>query len=758
MRVIGTNQPVHDALGKATGHTKYCSDIKMTGMLHLAVIFSSIPHGYVEKIDTSEAMKLEGVKDIIHCFNTTDKTFNRYRSQAIQNLPEHECIFNRHVRFIGDRVGAVIATSEEIARKAAKLVKVTYKELPYSVTPEDSLNGVIDDVLEEGPVVAKIDAELGEKNYPIDAIKVCTHTKLARITHACMETHAAIADYDKYSGQLTIWSPNQAVHGIRTVIGDLFNISYNNVRVVKTTMGGSFGAKQEWMLEPVVAAAALKMGCPVKLVYNREETIISTVTRSPMDAKVESIFTKDGKLLSITIDNTLDAGAYMGNSGDYAGALGSKFFRTYNYPHMKYNARAVITNSPVSGAYRGWTAPEIAAMVEHNMNKAAKVLKMDPIDIRLRNVAVEGDIDPKLNEPMGPIRTYQALELGREKFQWDKKKADIEEFNKNNDRYKRGMAVGCGGHVNGYYPRMGDFAAAQLRIAEDGSVIGSLSIHDHGCGSVTAMKMIISETLDMDLDKIKVSEADTDNTPLDFGCYSSRTVYVIGRTTQKCAENLLNTIKENIAQINNISSSEITFENGSFYFIKDGKREDYSYKRAARESMSILRKEIVSLEQFVETSNPGVTGTHFAEVEVDTYTGLVKILDYLAIHDIGKALNRQICIAQTQGAVLMGGGAALIEEVITGSNGVATKSFKDYHLINAFDAPETKVEFIEDGQTDGPFGAKSIGEVSHVPVAPTVAGAVNNALGTEIGEIPINTDTIVRTMAEKNMEKSREAK
>lgn len=757
MRIVGTNQPIHDALGKVTGHTKYCSDIKMTNMLHAAVIFSTIPHGYVEKIDTTEAMKLDGVKAILDCFNTTDKKFNRYRSQAIQNLPEHECVFNRHVRFIGDRIGAVIATSEEVARKAAKLVKVTYKPLDYAVSPEKALDGAIDDVLETGPVVAKVEAEIGEEDYPKDAVVVKTHSKLSRITHACMETHSAIADYDKYTGQLTIWSPNQAVHGIRTVIGDLFGISYNNIRVIKTTMGGSFGAKQEWILEPVVVAAALKMGCPVKLVYNRKETIVSTISRSPMDGDVETVFTKDGKLLSIKIDNTLDAGAYMGNSGDYAGAFGSKFFRTYRYPHMRYDARAVITNAPVSGAYRGWTAPEICTMVEQNMNKAANVLGIDPIELRLKNVAVEGDVDPKLQEPMGPVRTYQALEKGRKEFDWDKRKAEIAEFNKTHDRYKRGLSVACGGHVNGYYPRMGDFAGAQIRLAEDGSIMANVSLHDHGCGSVTAVKMIISEVLDVDMSRIKLGEADTDNTPLDYGCYSSRTVFVVGGTAKKCAEQLLDIIKTNISEINKIDKEDVVFENGSFYFMKDGNKEEYTYGRVAKESMAILRKEVISLEQFIETSNPGVTGTHFAEVEVDTYTGLVKILDYLAIHDIGKAINREICVAQTQGAVLMGGGAALVEEVITGTNGVATNSFKNYHLLNAYDAPKTKVEFIEDGQTNGPFGAKSIGEVSHVPVAAVIAGAVNNALGTDIGEIPINTDSIVRHMASRHMSKSKEA-
>lgn len=750
MRIVGTSKPIHDAVEKVTGRLQYCGDMKLRNMLYAAVLFSTIPHGMVRKIDVSEAMRLDGVVDILHCFNTTAKKFNRYRSQAIQEMAEHECVFNQHVRFIGDRVAAVVAVSEEIARAAVRLIRVEYEEFPYAVVPKEALEGKIDNVLETGPIVAEVDIEIGKAEKREDTIKVHTETKLARITHGAMETHCAVADYNKYTGELTVWSPNQATHGIRTVLGDLFEISYSKLRSIKTTMGGSFGGKQEWMLEPVVAAAAIKTGRPVKLVYNRKETIVATISRSPMDAKIDTEFTRDGKLLSLRIDNTIDAGAYMGNSKDYLGALGAKFYRTYCYPHSHYTGRSVITNSPVSGAFRGWTAPEICTMVEQNFNQAAKRLHMDPLELRLKNVAREGDIDPKLNEPYGPVRTKECIELGRKEFGWEQKKIEVKAFNRKNVRFKRGIAIACGGHVNGYYPRLADFAGAELRLAEDGSAFANLSIHDHGCGSVTAVKMILAETLQLDMERIKLKEADTDVTPLDLGCYSSRTIYVLGRAAQLCAERLIAIAVKNIAEINHISEQDVQFENGAFLAKVGSEIEKYSYSRVAKESMKLLKREVLAVEQFPSRSNPGVTGTHFAEVEVDTYTGLVKILEYLAVHDIGRAINRAICIGQIQGAVLMGSGAALIEEVITASSGRAIDSFKNYHLINAFDAPETKVILVEDGSPDGPFGAKSIGEVCHVPVAAAIMGAVNNALDSDFGEIPINTDSIVKLMADRN--------
>lgn len=749
MSIIGTSKPIHDAWGKVAGYTQFCGDMKMSRMLHAAVIFSEISHGIVKNIDVSHALAMKGVIDVIHCFNTTDKLYNRYRSQAIQSMPEDERIFNSHVRFLGDRIGAVIAESESIARRAAKKIKIVYEPLPYHTSSDEVLSGLENRTLADGHIVGDVEFHIGEEpTYPKDVVRVRTQTKLSRITHACMETHSAIADYDPYSGELTIWSPNQATHGIRTVIGDLFDMPYNKVRSIKTTMGSSFGAKQEWMLEPVVAAAAIKTGRPVKLVYSRKETMISTVSRSPMDAKVETVFTKEGKLLALYIDNVVDAGAYIGNTKDYSAVVANKLFRCYTYPYLYYRGRAVLTHSPVSGAYRGWTAPEAALMVEHNLNKAAKLLGIDPIELRLKNVATEGDFDPKVGIPIGAVRTKECLELGREKFDWEGKKKRAVAFNRKEGRFKRGIAVGCGGHVNGYYPKFGDFATVELRLTEDGSVIASLSLHDHGCGAVTVMKMIIAETTGIDMERITIKEADTNHTPLDMGCYSSRTVYVIGKAAQNSAELLIEISKKNIAEIHQANTNDVVFRDGKFYVESHGVKEVYDYKRVGQETMRLLKREVIALEQYVSVSNPSVTGTHFAEVEVDTYTGMVKILSYLAAHDVGKVLNREICEAQIQGAVMMGCGAALSEEMITHTSGHATSSFKNYHLINAYEAPNIEILFVEDGKTDGPFGAKSIGEICHVPPAATINGAVNDALRSELGEIPLNPDSIIRFLVE----------
>lgn len=739
---VGKSYPIHDALGKATGRTVYAGDMELKGMLHMAVLFSKIPHGFVKKLDYSKAMELPGVVDVLYYGNTCQKEYNRYHSQYRQDLIHTERIFNQHVRFVGDRIAAVVATTEEIARKAVSLIEVEYEEYPFALDAHETLEGKIDNMDERGSVFGPIANEVGTRPENDGSfVEVDTTTHIDRINHMAMETHAAVAEFDS-QGELTIYSPNQTVYGIRSFIADLFDMDYNKVRVVKTTMGGSFGGKQEWVLEPVVAAAALRVKRPVKLVYNREETIRSTYCRAPMYFKNKFTFTPDGMLQDVDTDLLLDAGAYLGNSINYARTLGSKFFRTYRYPHETFHAQVALTNTIVSGAFRGWSSPEFNINFEHGMNMAARKLGIDPVELRMKNVAREGDVDISSGVSLGDYKGYQVLELGREKFDWENRKKEIAEFNAKNKRYKRGMGVSLGGHVNGFYPAKPDYTRVDMCVTESGTVRCGVTLHDHGCGTVTAFKMIAAEELGIDVDQVRIQEGDTAVTPQDFvGCFSSRTTYVMGRATQECAKLLKQRIKEHFAEERGCDVADVVLDGMTVYSTKEPDVV-YTWSDLVYASQQRYQHEIFASYEHVSKDNPGVCGGHFAYVEVDTYTGMVKILDYLAVHDIGQAINREICIAQTQGASVMGAGAALTEHVHYRPNGVPFANLKDYHLLNSFEAPSVRVELIENHNTEGPFGAKTIGEVCHVPASAAVVGAVNDALQSDMNDLPLTPDKI----------------
>lgn len=749
MRLVGITHPIQDAQGKATGRIRYAADLNLPRMAHVAMVFSTIPHGYVTAVDDSAALAMEGVYGVFHCFNTPEYRFNRYRSQYSQNLIPEEPVFAKRVRFVGDRVAAVAARDLDTARQAAALVKVTYQELPRALTFEEALEGV--NCLEgEEPIKDEFTLEVGTlPDSDEELVEVTARTELGRLHHAAMEPHVCVADYDPDLDELTLRSPNQSVHGIRTVVADMLNMPYSRVRVVKTTMGGSFGSKQEWTVEPVAAVVARRLRRPVKLVYDRAAVMRSIVCRGPMRAEMTMKFRPDGTLAALNLELLSDAGAYIANSADYVHTLAGKMFRCYRIPCGRAHVRLVSSNTPVSGSFRGWSSPEVALMLEHAMEKAAKALNIDPVQLRLKNVLLPGEKDPKSGLPMEEIRTRECLLRGAERFRWTEKRREDAAFNAVNPRYRRGTAVACGGHGNTYYPRYNDFAGVEMRMCEDGSVQVEVSIHDHGCGTGRAFQMIVAETLELPLDQIRLKEADTAHTPFDFGCYASRGTFVVGRAAQLCALKLRDNILDAAARKLETTPDRLYFD-GPSVRSKDDPAVNLSYKDVSWYALGTLCQELIAQEKHAVHSNPGVTGTHFAQVEVDTWTGLTRVLDYLAVHDIGQSINPEMCVAQVQGAAQMGCGAALREELEISPKGQGTCSLAKYHLMNAPDLPDIQVELIQDGRSqEGPYGAKSIGEVSFVPAAAAVAAAVNQALCSDMGRIPITPDRILEYIAKE---------
>lgn len=749
MKIVGTNRPIHDAQGKAAGYAKYAADFNLPNMAHIAMVTSTIPHGYIKAIHAESALAIPGVYGVFHCFNTSERKYNHYRSQYFQELPDEERVFNDYVRFYGDRVAAVAACDQQTAERAARLVAVEYEELPFSTGFEDTLDGR--NCL-PGENAIRDEFEISHGELPEEPfVEVSCSQEIARLHHAAMEPHACIADYDPYQRNLTVYSPNQTVFGLRTVLADYLQMPYHRVRVIKSTMGGSFGAKQEWFVEPVAALIATVLARPVKLVYSRAEAMTGTIVRAAMQAKMSARFRADGKLLSLDADILLDAGAYIGNSGDYIRTMYGKMFRTYRMNCVHYRARVISSNTPSSGAYRGWSAPEAAIFMEHLFDAAAEKLGIDRIDLRLINSLRPGDIDEKTHLPLENIRLEEALRKGKSDFFWEQRLAECDAFNRSSKRYRRGIGVGCGGHGNTYFPRYNDYGEAKLQMNEDGTVQAHVSVQDHGCGTVTMIKMIIAEVLSIPDECVGLQEADTYNTPIDYGCFSSRTTFILGRTVQDAAMEMKRKLIDFAAFLLDCPPAELDADNGRVYCKADPAR-SLSYAEIAQKIMLQKRENLSVSVQYHNETNPGVVGAHFAMVEVDTWTGYTKLLDYLAIQDIGQPINPAMCVAQIQGAVQMGCGAALREKMVVNRAGRCTESLSKYHLFLATDLPDIRVELLTDGvSSEGPFGAKSIGEVCYVPVAPAISGAVQHALSMPLDALPLDPDNILKALAGRRM-------
>ena len=737
---VGKGFPIHDAELKASGRPIYAGDIELPRMLYMALLTSTIPSGVIKTIDCSAALAYPGVVNVLTYENTTGKKYNRYRTYRSQALYEDEVIFARQIRFVGDKIAGVIAENMSVAREALKLIKVEYEE----TTPVFNASEVFADnskaIHKEGGVLSADPVILGEEP-PVyeEAVQVAMNVRLQRMTHCTMETHVAVADYKHETKELTVWAPCQSVFGVRSILAGIFDLPFNKVRVIKATMGGSFGCKQEAVPEPYAAAGAIATGRPVKVVFTRGQSMVSSFVRTPFDVNIALKAQKDGSFVSMDVSTELNAGAYITSTYNYGVTTGAKVCRVYNTPRIVYNTRVACTNTPVSGGFRSWGAAEMNTIVELGVDRLATKLGMDPLSLRKKNIVHSKDFDRKVGLSLGDIALEECIDRGAESFGWDKLRSAA-----NKDvRYRYGAGMAIGGHVNGYFPYKFDFGEMTLRMNEDATFQLLASLHDHGSGGVMEFRIILAEALGVDISRVTTSEADTAVTPLDPGCYSSRTTYVLGRAACECAAKMLELIKTQAGRILDLPPEHLVCENDEVYGIYHSSKR-ISWADVAEASMVKYNMDMRVSCNYINNSMPGVYGVHFAQVRVDTYTGFTDVIKYVAVQDIGQAINPTLVVAQVQGAVQQGIGTALSEEIrLDEKTGKSTDSLKDYHLINSAAMPQVQVILVENGGNHGPFGAKSLGEVSITPVAAAVINAVNHALGSDFSKLPVTQDKII---------------
>ncbi|MGI5825286.1 MAG: xanthine dehydrogenase family protein molybdopterin-binding subunit [Bacillota bacterium] len=737
---VGISSPIHDGMAKVSGELKYYGDLSFSNMHYAKVIFSRVPHAVVKAVNVEKASEIKGVVKVLSRFNTTDRKFCRSRVCTSEESYLQEQLFPRTVKFVGDRVAMVIAETPAAAEAGAELIEVEYEELPAVVTIAEASACDAPKLHKEGNIYEFEGMSCGKIPDDKNLAEIDAEIQTGALHHGAMELHGCIADYEKYSGKLTVYTPCQSVFAVRTGLADLFGLAYSKVRVLQTVMGGSFGSKQETTLEPLAAVAAMAVGAPVKLMYSREEVIASTIVKAPMHFSSRALVYPDGRIAYVNIDCTINAGAYLTNSLDYLYAMGDKISRLYDFPHINFTGRAICTNTPVSGSYRSWGSNDIAVPVEQILGEVAKKLNLDLLHIHKLN-ALKPYTQHRLSTvSVGDCRILQCFEQGGNAFSWWERKAECENWNRTHQRIKKGIGVSGGAHVNGFYPDM-EFANVLLKLNEDGSILGNICLHDHGCGTITAFRKIIAEILLVDEEAVFLHRPDTDYNFYDYGCYGSRTVYVIGRAVQRAAERLLADLKARAAVMLNLSVDDIE-QNSCFLGNPESGYVSYADISQRFQENS---EDIYVTEFYRAVDNPTSSGAHFVQVAVDTLTGLTKVEKYYAVYDIGRAVNPGMCKAQIGGAAQQGIGAALTEDIVydSVSGAIKNNNFHKYHLVNMPDMPQVEIDFIEHEGDNGPFGAKSIGETAIVPVMPAVIAAVENALGVETDKLPLTPVRII---------------
>ena len=765
MKVVNKRVLKNDALGLACGMPEFTDDIDINGLLHCKMLWSPHAHAEIKNIDTEEAMKVCGVKAIL-----TYKDVPRIcHTKAGQGYPEPSpydtYVLDNKVRFVGDRVAAVCAETLEACDEALKKITVDYKILKPVFDPVEAMKDdapVIHDEKDSKNIsdaahniAAKFDFKVENGEWFKDADFVIENTyTMPYIQHCALEPHIAISYLDA-KGRLVIRTSTQVPFHVRRIVAQALNIPVKNIRVIKPRIGGGFGSKQEVLIEDICAALTLKTGKPVKLEYTRRETFISSRTRHPSMVRLKTGVKKDGTITDAEMDIILNTGANGSHALTVMMCAGSHTLPMYKVRNnIKFIGKSVYTNLPVAGAFRGYGATQAFYAWESQMDIMAEKIGMDPLEFRKDNYIKLGEGSPVfkamgeggegVEQVITSIGLDEGIEKGLKAIGWHKK---IKKYANQTGPIRRGLGMACLMQGSGI-PEV-DMASATIKMNEDGSFNLLMGATDLGTGSDTILAQIAAEVLCVKTEDILTYSSDTDLTPFDVGAYASSTTFISGGAIKKTAEK----VRDMIIEV----AAGIIREKKENLFLKDKKvmsknGGSCSFAEVAKNSLYARNQHqiIASASHYAHTSPPPFAA-HFADVEVDTETGRIKILDYVACVDCGTAINPTLAEGQNDGAVLQGIGHTLSEEMEFSSNGTALNAnFRRYKIYNTADTPPIKTILIPTYEPNGPFGAKSVSEIGINGPLPAVANAVYNAAGIRLFHAPFTPEKVLSRIKGKN--------
>ncbi|KAB2878250.1 MAG: molybdopterin-dependent oxidoreductase [Albidovulum sp.] len=739
MTVVGTREPMLDGLAKVTGRLRYAADLQIDGVAHAVLLTSPHPHARVLSLDPAAALAAPGVLGVFWHGNMPAHRYNSSIWFEGQEADADETMFPATVRHIGDRVAVVVAESRPQAEAALDLLEVAYDSLEPCLTPEaaDRMRGPLFDAAGApsflNPVAERHFAQ-GDVAAGFAAAAHVTETtvRTPKTHHCAIETHVAVA-LPEAGGRICVMAPCQSVHATQVVVARALGMAAADVHVIKTPIGGSFGGKAEPVLEPIAAELARRLGRPVRLAADRQQTFTSTRMRSATATRIRSALAADGRILARETETLIDIGAYVTGGNYLPGSMLQRHVRLYAIPAESYAGRAVYTNTPPTGAFRGYGSPQINAAGEIHLDIAARRAGLDPVALRLRNAVAPDAIEPYTGLSVGNARLADCLRDGAAAFGW----AERNGRPRDTGRLRRGVGMAAAAHVNGCFPGSDEQTTMTMSLGPDGRITMVSALHDLGCGSNTTLAQIAAEVLGLAPADLRIVEADTDLCGYDLGTRASRMTYVQGEATRRTALALADRILSAAGRLGNVAPEDLALVGGGIGNRRTGRTT--SLATLAADLLHAGLELPAATETHVATANPSSHAAHFAEVEVDSLTGLVRVTDYLAVHDIGRAINPMLVEGQIHGGVQIGIGYALFEDVandpFTGRMG--GRSFARYILANSLEMPPVTVRLVEAGEASGPFGAKAVGEIATIPVAAAVVNAVNAALGTELTDLPL---------------------
>ena len=730
---------------KVTGRAEYTHLLRLTGMLHAKLFRSTVAHGRINSVSTGAAKQLPGVFHVITIEDIKKFIPNPYYGPAFHDQP---ILADGKVRFVGEPVAAVLAYDPHVADEAVQLITAEYEELPAVYDEIDAFNSktLVHEQLKPAGTFADLKHLRGvsgtnvaldyrlrrgdfDRAYAAAEHKFEHEFKTQKVLHLPFEPFASIADYR--DDKVTIHTATQSPSFVRIEIARLLGWPENKVRVKVPYVGGGYGSKLYIKLEALAVALSMIARKPVKVAATMEEMFYQ-ITRHPSTFRIKSGVDKNGRIVARKCEVFWNGGAYADIGPRVTQKAGLTASGPYNIDNVWIDSYALYTNVTPSGALRGFGLPQIAWAYESHMDMMARALKLDPAEFRRKNLLREGDVHAT-GQAIVDAPLDKVLSTVLERIEWSKP------FNRGNGTVRRGRGFGIAIKA----VTSPTTSVAIINVGGDGSVTLYCGTVDMGQGSDTAMAQIVGESLNVPAESVRIVHPDTDVTPYDMGTLGSRSLFHMGHAIQHAAEDVQNKISALRKEVGEPEGSNISIA-------------ALLQKRYGMQAGNIIGSGSYKPDYEPPSRETGQSGnvTPFwlisgtgAEVEVDIETGHVKIAKLVNVVDAGHAVNSKIVQTQISGGAIMQLGFTLFEQIHLDGGQITNASLADYKIPGFHELPlEMENLYVEHEQSNGPFGAKGVGESSMFCISPAIANAIDDAVGVRLTTLPLDPETVYRAI------------
>ncbi|MDT8860880.1 xanthine dehydrogenase subunit D [Alkalihalobacillus sp. MEB130] len=727
-----------DGEEKVTGKLRYLTDMTFPNMLFGRVLRSAHPHARIISIDPSKALAYPGVMAVL-----THQDIPGLNGFGI-STPDQPVFCEDVVRFEGDAIAAVAAKTKEIAEKALSLIQVEYERLPVLDTPEAALHPQAPLLHPDGNILHQTDYHRGDMEEGFEQCDyVVEETYVTpRQMHTYLETEGGV--FVPEEGKLTVYAPTQHGYKDRMQLARIVNCNEEQIRVISSPIGGSFGGKDELNVQPYGALLALYCAQPVKMHYSRWESVTAGLKRHPMKVTMKTGMNSDGKLLAHQVNILSDTGAYSTLGGPVLNFATEHAVGPYIIPHVDVKGQAVYTNNGVSGEFRGFGGNQVIFALEGQLDRLAEKIKMDPWELRKKNMRTLHDLGPmgqRVVPTNGPEQVWEAI---KQSPLWEKKNKDKKV---SKPWIKRGIGVALAMHGSGLGYGIPDHAGGLIRLNQAGKIEVAFGHEEFGQGLLGTLEILLQDHFDCNKADLSIVIGDTDLVPPSGSSTASRTTNMVWQALNRLKGPFLEALFLKVSQLTGVSKEELRTGPGGIYAVTKDER-IITYSDIAKSGTQDL--ECSTQFHYPVTPDP-VMGGHYlytstsviAEVEVNVLTGMVKVMRVDHAVAAGPVINPMGYVGQIEGGSIMALGFTLTEDAVMNESRYVTKNLDTYLIPTIFDVPEEHhVKAIEQLPEGDPFGPRGVGEVGSVALAPALVSAIKDATGIWVTELPVKPEQL----------------